>query len=473
MSSDGSGERKLRDLQPATFAYTGCPASFSADGRFLSVAVARPDGGAELRRLKAEGGADDLLAVVDTGQAKGYHHPVYSPDGRYLAVLQYYNRNSADLVIVPASPDGRVTGEPRRLTRDRLPIHGLTWAPGSNSIIYSVTRNGSDALWRVGLKGETPELVPGGDQGQYPSVAVRSGKLSFAVLNENRSLWRIPLSPAGEMTGPPTRVTSSTRRDEGPVFSRDGRKLSFFSDRTGAYEVWMCDADGGQPRALTHFGGAFAGLSDWSPDGRTLVFDAVTAATQHDVFTVATAGGDARVVIQGPGLDVAPTWSRDGQHIYFTSDRSGRFQVWRAERDGRNPVQITQAGGWYAREAEDGFLYYSSAAKPVEIRRVLPAGGAEEAVVPGIRPRFWGHWAMSRGRIFMIHTPDHLSGGPGLPAELWLFDLATQSLRNLGRLPGTIVESTPAIAVSPDGRSLVYSRVDSAAGDLFMLDNFH
>ena len=320
---DGTGERKLRDLRAATSTYTGCPASFSADGHFMALAAPGDLWAADLRRIAVEGGAEDGLAVPDAGDGKAYHNPVYSPDGRYLALLHFYNRGSTDVVIVPTRPDGTINGQPRHLTNDRLPIHGLAWTPDSLSIVYSATRNGSDALWRISLDGGVPQRTQGGDQGQYPSISARGGKLAFAILNENRSLWRIPLTDDGAMAEPPSMLTASTRRDEGPVYSPDGRKLSFFSDRTGSYEVWVCDADGGHPRALTAFAGAFAGLSDWSPDGRTLVFDVVTARGKHDIFTIPAAGGQARMVIEGPDLDVVPTWSRDGRYIYFPTEAAG------------------------------------------------------------------------------------------------------------------------------------------------------
>ncbi len=472
IASDGSSERKVRDTLPITLASTGCVAAFSPDGRSLAVTTAGVGMQTHLIRLSLESGAEEALTPAPEGVHSGSANPVYSPDGRYLAFLGRDTRASMDIYVAPASPDGKTTGEPRQLTHDKLPMQGLAWAPDSKSIVYSATRQGVVALWRIPVEGGVSETVAGGDQGQYPTIS-RNGRLSFAVLSENRNLWKLTFSASGVPSAPPSLLLSSTRRDEGPIFSRDGRRLSFFSDRTGSYEIWTCEADGSQPRALTSFGGAFAGLTDWSLDGRTIIFDTITPKGSQDIYSVPSAGGKAEPFIAGPALDAVPTFSRDDRWIYFSSTRSGgRFQIWRTDRDGKNPAQITKEGGLGAHEAEDGYLYYASQAPAPEIRRVPVAGGVEETVLSNPRPRFFGHWGIARGRIYFIRQPDDsLFDGPR-PSELWDFEVQTRKARKLADLPGRVHHTTPSLAVSPDGGTIVYSRIDSASGDLYVVENF-
>ncbi len=472
IASDGSSERKVRDTLPITLAFTGCVAAFSPDGRSLAVTTAGVGMQTHLIRLSLESGIEEALTPAPEGVHSGSANPVYSPDGRYLAFLGRDTRASMDIYVAPASPDGKTTGKPRQLTHDKLPMQGLAWAPDSKSIVYSATRQGVVSLWRIAVEGGVSETVAGGDQGQYPTIS-RNGRLSFTVLSENRNLWKLTLSASGVPSAPPSLLLSSTRRDEGPIFSRDGRRLSFFSDRTGTYEIWTCEADGSQPRALTSFGGAFAGLTDWSLDGRTILFDTVTPKGSQDIYSVPSAGGKAEPFIAGPALEAVPTFSRDDRWIYFSSTRSGgRFQIWRTDRDGKNPAQITKEGGLGAHEAEDGYLYYASQAPAPEIRRVPVAGGVEETVLSNPRPRFFGHWGIARGRIYFIRQPDDsLFDGPR-PSELWDFEVQTRKARKLADLPGRVHHTTPSLAVSPDGGTIVYSRIDSASGDLYVVENF-
>jgi Tol biopolymer transport system component len=52
-------------------------------------------------------------------------------------------------------------------------------------------------------------------------------------------------------------------------------------------------------------------------------------------------------------------WSRDGKRIYFGSNRTGRFEIWKMPSDGGPAVRITKGGGIASIEGRDGFLYYA------------------------------------------------------------------------------------------------------------------
>ena len=53
-----------------------------------------------------------------------------------------------------------------------------------------------------------------------------------------------------------------------------------------------------------------------------------------------------------------PSWSYDGNWIYFRSDRSGSGQIWKTRADGREPTQLTAGGGYQAFESPDGKLVF-------------------------------------------------------------------------------------------------------------------
>ena len=87
-------------------------------------------------------------------------------------------------------------------------------------------------------------------------------------------------------------------------------------------------------------------MTDWWPDGRTVIFDVVMPGSKQDIWAVPAAGGKAwAVAVADVGRDGTPSFSRDGKNIYFGSDRSGLFQVWRLNADGTGAVQLTKGGG--------------------------------------------------------------------------------------------------------------------------------
>jgi Tol biopolymer transport system component len=132
--------------------------------------------------------------------------------------------------------------------------------------------------------------------------------------------------------------------------------MVFRSDRTGWSEIWIARADGSGQRQATRFRGPFVGDPHWSPDGRRLASTAYPDGNA-DIFTMPCEAegpepcGSPKRLTRSPATDANPTWSSDGRSIYFSSNRSGRFEVWRIAAAGGEPVRITWNGGYVARES--------------------------------------------------------------------------------------------------------------------------
>src|SRR3984885_5211725 len=86
------------------------------------------------------------------------------------------------------------------------------------------------------------------------------------------NVWRVRLTATG--MGKPELLLSSTGKNHSPSYSPDGRQIAFVSDRSGSPEIWLADQDGSNLRKLTSFNGPWLGSIRWSPDGKTIAFDA-------------------------------------------------------------------------------------------------------------------------------------------------------------------------------------------------------
>jgi Tol biopolymer transport system component len=174
---------------------------------------------------------------------------------------------------------------------------------------------------------------------------------------------------------------------------------------------------------------------------------------------MAADGGAPRRLTNTPHNNMIPSWSHDGRWIYFTSDRSGRYEVWKMPRDGGEAVQVTRAGGYATFESPDGkFLYYTKFTPqgPVPLFR-MPAGGGEEVqVVPGV-----GSFCVtSKGVYFAPPSPgantiQFLDAGSGKVSTLAAFDKAVAEL-----------------AVSPDDAYVVWSQIDRHSFNLMLVEGF-
>ena len=71
--------------------------------------------------------------------------------------------------------------------------------------------------------------------------------------------------------GAATRLTSGPAFDSQPRWSPDGKRIVFLSDRSGAENIWLCDADGRNPKALTKGTNNLYASPEWTPDGNYIV----------------------------------------------------------------------------------------------------------------------------------------------------------------------------------------------------------
>jgi len=123
---------------------------------------------------------------------------------------------------------------------------------------------------------------------------------------------------------PAVPLIDSSRADVAPEFSPDGKRLAWVSDRSGAMEIWVSAPDGSNPIQVTKFGGRGVGGPNWSPDANFIASASRDLSGQSSIlYLIKPDGGGVEQITAGHSLDVVPTWSNDGQFVYFTSLPSG------------------------------------------------------------------------------------------------------------------------------------------------------
>lgn len=241
----------------------------------------------------------------------------------------------------------------------------------------------------------------------------------------------------------------------GPQFSPDGKRIAFMSNRDGPWQIWVSEADGSHPRQVSFTDSA--GTPRWSPDGKSIAFDAPFDASTWIFVVRVDQSQRAQPVIEG----LVPSFSRDGKWIYFASQQTGDWQVWKTSLDG-SEVQVTFHGGFAALESTDGYIYYSkSRYSEPEICRIRVKGGEESCDIEHLRPRTWASWAPTReGIVFAEDMPNG-------KAALSLYDPARRQVRDL-----VLLQSAPFwVGASIDGRRAIMN--DAAEQQISMVDHLH
>jgi Tol biopolymer transport system component len=258
-------------------------------------------------------------------------------------------------------------------------------------------------------------------------------------------------------------LISSTQIDLYPAYSPDGRKIAFGSTRSRASEIWVCSSDGSNAVQLTTSGG---GVPKWSPDGRTIVYRGGGGGPNTSVHVISADGGVPRRLTTGPFIDKRATFSRDGRSIYFPSNRSGTWEIWKIPASGGTPVQITLDGEdrECPQESPDGkFLYYEKGYPTQCSIWKMPVRGGEETIVLD-SVHCTGGWAFWKDGIYFFRPADAKGH-----SDIYQYEFAS------GKTSKVLTIEKPVfyhIEASPDGRSILYTQNDQDGSDLMLVENF-
>ena len=285
--------------------------AYAPDGRRLAYAADGDEAGIWVRPAGA--GASRRTVELEDGEAFG---PSWSPDGSRISYARQ-TYGFSELFVVDADgtggPGTRVSAE----DEDVFPFRA-TWTSGGDllytgdgrirsrpsgggaarDVAFSATVSLDRPAYRKALRSFEPE-------GPRPVLGIVSPALSpdgstvaFAALGD---LWTMRIGEA------PVRLTDDPWVEVDPMWSPDGGRLAFASDREGEVDIWVHDVRAGSARKVTEGGG---GSPVWAPDGTEIAYNAGGGLRVLDV-----ASGQSRSVRTGLNSPGRATWSPDGRSV--------------------------------------------------------------------------------------------------------------------------------------------------------------
>ncbi len=274
----------------------------------------------------ADGGASRRL----TNGEKGESAPEWSPDGARLAFLADRDKNNQVWIISVAG------GEAEKLTSEENAVSGFAFSPDGKRLVYATRDEAKDKTEREKKKKD-----------KFDAIVVDKEFLYS-------HLWLIEIE-----TKKKTRLTLGDFSASAPRWSPDGRSLAFTHSRSGSQEstftdisddrntdIYVVPAAGGAPVQLTTSPGPDSDPR-WSPDSTEIAYlsrrDPKTWAGKTDVLVMAAGGGVARNLTRDHAESASdPTWTRDGQSIFFTGSAGVHSHLYRVPSAGGRVAPVTQ-----------------------------------------------------------------------------------------------------------------------------------
>jgi Tol biopolymer transport system component/DNA-binding winged helix-turn-helix (wHTH) protein len=264
ISPAGGPEQKVVETWATSVAW-------SADSRTLAfIDRAAGEDVHSIFLVPAAGGAKRQVTFPAAEKTYGDSSPAISPDGRMLAFVRQLTYDVADVFVQPLD-----AVKARRLTFDKRQVRGLAWMSDGQELIFSSNRNGRHQLWRVKVSGTAqPTVVEGITEARSPAVS--NSRLVYQALTEDYNVRLLNRGADGAWdASKPAFFAASIRDEQSPRVSPDSRRLSFVSDRSGWFEVWVCAyPEASDCRPLTSFRQGYVGSPSWSPDSQRIAFDA-------------------------------------------------------------------------------------------------------------------------------------------------------------------------------------------------------
>jgi len=432
----GGQEKSITNFSPG--AYQRSSICWSGDAKFIFYTSwdRKDNGWFTIYKVSVETKQSQLLPTYQSGINE--YSPRVSPDGKYF--LFYHN----EIGIKDMDAKGS-----RFITDLNIPFRGYAWLNDSRSIIFAANLDGTSALWKTDISGKKPTKVLSGININNPSISGDGKRLAYAETIQSSSIWKIDLKEPQNET---LLIRSSELKNGDPDISPDGRKILFYSNRTGTGNIWICNSDGSNPEQLTFFEKPGNVNAVWSPSGSKILIK-----NKQGSFVLNITGGKPKLISDHTRIN---SWAKDDSGFY-SYDRKPNVFYLSADKSRKEP--ITKERGCFP-VYHNKYVYYLKEYYKHDIWRVPAQGGREEPVIEGLSGLGRRNWTVGQKGIYFVQEAEG-------SFFLKMYDFKSKQIRPIKELPMITPSPYSTIDVAPDDSYLLYTRHENKS-DIILVKNF-
>ena len=335
------------------------------------------------RRVLVQGGTSARYAPSG--------HLIYAQGGTLMAVPFDHQRLEVTGPPVPVA-EGVLQASTGAV---QYALSGLTWllyVPGK-------VQGTENSLVRVDRQGRAVPLTAAAKAYFQPRVSPDGRRVVVEIAGASTDLYVLDLADDRL-----TRLTFDASNTF-PVWTPDGKRVAFQSNRAGPLNLFWKPADGSGPEQRLTTGEHADNPSSWSPDGQLLAYHKVHPETGRDLWVVPTDGDrQPRLVLAGQANEGTPAFSPNGSWLAYTSDESGRSEIYvRPFPEPGGKWQVSSDGGTepvWARSGRELFFWSG------DRMMAAPVAGDREFSAGKPMPLFEGRYERPFARANYDVTPD-------------------------------------------------------------------
>jgi len=308
----------------------------------------------------------------------------------------------------------RLSGEPIPVASTPLVLGALgepNVSTSSNGVLafLSADRANNRLAWldRTGRPLGAAQLPPGA----YAALALSPDNLQIA-LERTSTATSSDILLLELLRGTTTRLTFDPMLDRFPLWSPDGERVVFASNRDGSYQLYAKSANATGPEQMLPTGPSalLKWPTDWSRDGSWIAYDAYDSTAGFDLWAAPVSGDRPPVLyLRTPSNESGGRFSPDGRWLAYTSNESGRTEVYVQSFPvpGRR-TQVSNGGGDQPRWRRDGreLFYIAPGEKLMGVRvQIRPTFSVGEPVALIERRAIQGYDVGADGERFLCLVP--------------------------------------------------------------------
>ena len=317
---------------------------WSPDGKQIAFLSSR-DGATQIYVMSVFGGEASRVTFLSTD----VDDEIWSPDGKWMAFTSRVYPDCRDDACNKTRDEAAAKNPVKAHIATRLLYrHWTAWADGKRSHLF-VT---------AATKGTPRDLTPGAaydvppfNLGAPEAIAFSpdSTEICFTAntdkdeaLSTNGDLFAVPVSGESE----PKRITTNKGDDWGPAYSPDGKWIAYRSQMTVGYEsarwqLMLYNRSNGEHTDITTNFDRNVESYEWSPDSRTIYFQAEDKA-EMPIYSIAAAPGNSPKTVVADGFNAEFSLSADGKRLVFSrSSLTYPAEIFSANSDGTDVRQVT------------------------------------------------------------------------------------------------------------------------------------